>query len=78
MTHFDYTVFVAGATSGINLGIAQAFARAGARVAVASRSQDKGALDCLRKVRFPGLAGPDPIGAFLLEIADVIGRPSRN
>jgi NAD(P)-dependent dehydrogenase (short-subunit alcohol dehydrogenase family) len=41
MTHFDYSVFVAGGTSGINLGIAQAFARAGARVAVASRSQDK-------------------------------------
>jgi hypothetical protein len=37
-----------------------------------------GALDYLRKVRFPGLAGPDPIGAFLREIADVIGRPSRN
>lgn len=34
-------VFVVGGTSGINLGIAQAFAAAGARVAVASRSQDK-------------------------------------
>jgi NAD(P)-dependent dehydrogenase (short-subunit alcohol dehydrogenase family) len=34
-------VFVAGGTSGINLGIAQAFARAGARVSVLSRSQDK-------------------------------------
>ncbi|MBK8943196.1 MAG: SDR family oxidoreductase [Polyangiaceae bacterium] len=41
---FDYsgkTVFVAGGTSGINLGIALAFAEAGARVAVLSRSQDK-------------------------------------
>jgi NAD(P)-dependent dehydrogenase (short-subunit alcohol dehydrogenase family) len=41
---FDYsgkTVFVAGGTSGINLGIALAFARAGAKVAVLSRSQDK-------------------------------------
>ncbi|MGH6961392.1 MAG: SDR family oxidoreductase [Dongiaceae bacterium] len=44
MNPFDYsgkTVFVAGGTSGINLGIAHAFARAGARVAVMSRSQDK-------------------------------------
>jgi NAD(P)-dependent dehydrogenase (short-subunit alcohol dehydrogenase family) len=35
------TVFVAGGTSGINLGIAEGFAAAGARVAVMSRSQDK-------------------------------------
>ncbi|WP_312566307.1 SDR family NAD(P)-dependent oxidoreductase, partial [Diaphorobacter sp.] len=34
-------VFVAGGTSGINLGIAQAFARAGAHVVVMSRSPDK-------------------------------------
>lgn len=34
-------VFVAGGTSGINLGIARAFAGAGARVCVLSRSQDK-------------------------------------
>ncbi|MDE2149835.1 MAG: SDR family oxidoreductase [Gammaproteobacteria bacterium] len=41
---FDYrgkTVFVAGGTSGINFGIAEAFAGAGARLAVASRRQDK-------------------------------------
>lgn len=41
---FDFTgktVFVAGGTSGINLGIALGFAEAGARVAVLSRSQDK-------------------------------------
>ncbi|MDP3859521.1 MAG: SDR family oxidoreductase [Stagnimonas sp.] len=41
---FDYrgkTVFIAGGTSGINFGIAQGFARAGARLAVLSRSQDK-------------------------------------
>jgi len=37
-----------------------------------------GALDYLRKVRFPGLSGPDPIKAFLREIAGVIGGPSRN
>lgn len=35
------TVFVAGGTSGINLGIATAFARAGARVAVLSRRPEK-------------------------------------
>ena len=41
---FDYagsTVFVAGGTSGINLGIARAFAAAGARMGVASRSREK-------------------------------------
>ncbi|MBE7940471.1 MULTISPECIES: SDR family oxidoreductase [Ramlibacter] len=35
------TVFVSGGTSGINLGIALAFARAGARVAVMSRKPEK-------------------------------------
>jgi len=41
---FDFsgkTVFVSGGTSGINLGVAHAFARAGARLAVISRKQDK-------------------------------------
>jgi len=37
----DRTVFVAGGTSGINLGIAKAFAAAGARVFVISRDKDK-------------------------------------
>ena len=40
----DFTgkhVFVAGGTSGINLGIAQAFARTGASLSVLSRSQEK-------------------------------------
>jgi hypothetical protein len=37
-----------------------------------------GALDYLRKVRFAGLASRDPIGAFMHEIAKIIGRPSRN
>jgi NAD(P)-dependent dehydrogenase (short-subunit alcohol dehydrogenase family) len=44
MQAFDFTgrsVFIAGGTSGINLGIAEAFAEAGARVAVLSRSQQK-------------------------------------
>ncbi|MEY8838096.1 SDR family NAD(P)-dependent oxidoreductase, partial [Cribrihabitans sp. XS_ASV171] len=35
------TVIVIGGTSGINRGIAEAFAATGARMAVASRSQDK-------------------------------------
>jgi NAD(P)-dependent dehydrogenase (short-subunit alcohol dehydrogenase family) len=35
------TVFVAGGTSGINLGIAEAFAAAGARLAVVGRSQER-------------------------------------
>ena len=38
---FDFTgrhVFVAGGSSGINFGIAQGFARAGARVSLISRS----------------------------------------
>ena len=42
---FDYSgaaVFVAGGTSGINLGIARAFAAAGARVAVGSRTPGEG------------------------------------
>ena len=41
---FDYSgcnVFVAGGTSGINLGIAKAFAAAGARLGVGSRKQEK-------------------------------------
>lgn len=41
---FDYSgksVFVAGGTSGINFGVAKAFAAAGARVAVLSRKQEK-------------------------------------
>ncbi|MGB4342939.1 MAG: SDR family oxidoreductase [Moraxellaceae bacterium] len=41
MSYQDKVVFVAGGTSGINLGIAEAFARAGARVAVLSRKADK-------------------------------------
>ncbi|MEU7811272.1 SDR family oxidoreductase [Pseudonocardia sp. NPDC049154] len=37
----DRTVFVAGGTSGINLGIARRFAQLGARVAVAGRNPEK-------------------------------------
>ena len=45
---FDFTgraVFVAGGTSGINLGIARAFARAGARLGVAGALGAVGVLD---------------------------------
>lgn len=44
MPSFDFhgaTVFVAGGTSGINLGIAHGFAAAGANVAVMSRNPDR-------------------------------------
>ena len=44
MPTFDFTgknVFVFGGTSGINLGIAHAFARNGARLSVASRNPEK-------------------------------------
>ena len=41
MHYQDCNVFVAGGTSGINLGIAQAFSRAGARVAVFSRNPER-------------------------------------
>ncbi len=55
---FDFTghaVFVAGGTSGINLGIAQAFAAAGARLGVGSRSPEKVAAAT-------ALLGPDALG----------------
>lgn len=51
MKRFEHhNVFVAGGTSGINLGIAVAFANAGARVAVLGRDEDRvaAALERLR------------------------------
>ncbi len=41
MDYKDKVVFVAGGTSGINLGIARGFAQQGARLAVLSRKQEK-------------------------------------
>lgn len=41
MKFLDQVVFVAGGSSGINLGIAEAFAAVGARVAILGRSQEK-------------------------------------
>jgi NAD(P)-dependent dehydrogenase (short-subunit alcohol dehydrogenase family) len=49
------TAFVAGGTSGINLGIAQRFAELGARVAVCGRDPDKAK-------RAADSIGPDAIG----------------
>src|SRR3990167_827253 len=51
---FDFrgqSVFVAGGSSGINLGIADAFARAGAKVAILSRNAERvaGAVESLRR-----------------------------
>ena len=48
-------------------------------VELASRFEPyAGALDYLRRVHFTGLAGPDPIGEFLREIAALVDRASRN
>jgi NAD(P)-dependent dehydrogenase (short-subunit alcohol dehydrogenase family) len=54
---FDFTgqsVFVAGGSSGINLGIAEAFAAAGASLAIASRSQERIDQACARLGRHGG------------------------
>jgi NAD(P)-dependent dehydrogenase (short-subunit alcohol dehydrogenase family) len=69
MTTFDFNggnVFVFGGTSGINLGIARCFASSGARVAVASRSQEKvdTAVDELKSL------GSDARG-YALDVRDV-------
>jgi NAD(P)-dependent dehydrogenase (short-subunit alcohol dehydrogenase family) len=54
---FDFsgkTVFVAGGSSGINLGIADAFAAAGARLAICSRSQERVDKACAELARHGG------------------------
>ena len=55
-------VVVVGGTSGINRGIALAFARAGAKVAVASRSQEK--VDDWTSSLFPDSLITDPMRPF--------------
>src|SRR5258708_24287309 len=54
---FDFTgkaVFVAGGSSGINLGIADAFAAAGANLAIASRSAERVERACAELKRHGG------------------------
>lgn len=77
----DHTVVVFGGTSGINLGVAEAFARAGARVAVASRSQDKvdAAVEGLRALGAEALGfaadvrDGDAVAAVFTEVSDAWG-----
>lgn len=69
---FDFTgknVFVVGGTSGINLGIAEAFSKAGARMGVASRSQEK--VDAAVEV-LSGAAGPALGYAFDVRDAEAV------
>lgn len=77
------TVVVVGGTSGINRGIAESFARAGARVAVASRSQDKvddtvAALQTAGAEQAMGVAfdvrDPDAVAAGLTAMSDTLGE----
>lgn len=84
-TGFDFndkTVAVIGGTSGINRGIAERFAAAGARVAVASRSQDKvddtvAALKNLGAAEALGIAfdvrDPDAVAAGFEQIHQAFG-----
>ncbi|QYJ84279.1 SDR family oxidoreductase [Shewanella aegiceratis] len=84
---FDYqgkNVFVVGGTSGINLGIAKAFAKAGANVAVASRSQEKvdAAVEALHAINGQGkmlgvafdVRDLDALKAGFKQIADAYGQ----
>ncbi|MGK2857569.1 MAG: SDR family oxidoreductase [Thermoanaerobaculia bacterium] len=61
----DKTVVVVGGTSGINRGIAEAFAAHGARVAVASRKQEK-VDDTVAALK---ALGPDAMG-FVADVRD--------
>jgi NAD(P)-dependent dehydrogenase (short-subunit alcohol dehydrogenase family) len=61
----DQAVFVAGGTSGINLGIAEAFACCGARVAVASRNRARVDEAVARLEN----CGPEPVG-FVADVRD--------
>jgi len=85
MQEFDFTgktVFVAGGTSGINLGIAEAFAKAGAKVAVVSRSQNR-VDEAQRRLRLYGgevvglsadVRNVDAISAALKAAYDLLGE----
>ena len=79
----DKKIFVVGGSSGINLGIAKAFARAGARVAVASRSQNKidAAVDALKQISQKDHLGvcfdvrdKDALGKGFADVAAVYGQ----
>ena len=77
----DKSVFVAGGSSGINLGITLAFAQAGARVAIASRSAERvaRAVEALRQHggQVEGYSAdvrdPDAIAAVLQQAREAIG-----
>lgn len=84
-TTFDYTganVFVSGGTSGINLGIARAFAARGARIGVASRKQDKvdAAVAQLGSDAGPALGysydvrDPEAVQAAISDFAEQVGQ----
>ncbi len=85
MQSFDFkgrTVFVAGGTSGINLGIAEAFAEAGANLAVISRSQQR-VCTALERLRGPGgkaigyaadVRNPEAIATALQATHDELGE----
>lgn len=77
----DKSVFVAGGSSGINLGVATAFAQAGARVAIVSRNAERvaGAVQALLAYggRVEGYSAdvrdPEAIAAVLLQAREAIG-----
>lgn len=84
-TTFDYSganVFVSGGTSGINLGIARAFAARGARIGVASRKQDKvdAAVAQLGSDAGPALGysydvrDPEAVQAAISDFAEQVGQ----
>jgi NAD(P)-dependent dehydrogenase (short-subunit alcohol dehydrogenase family) len=81
MDYRNKVVFVAGGTSGINLGIAEGFAAAGARVIVASRKQDKVDAAVARLSRDGGLASGyaldvrnfDAVAAAFADVAEKFG-----
>lgn len=77
----DKSVFVAGGSSGINLGVATAFAQAGARVAIVSRNAERvaGAVQSLlaHGGQVEGYSAdvrdPEAIAAVLLQAREAMG-----